>query len=390
MRIAMIGPFGLKYRGTIQVRALPLARELAAKGHEVLIVMPPWKDPTSGAGCWSDAGVTLEYVSIKPAVPILRELFITYRLIRAACAWQPDVVHIFKPKAYSGLAGCYFRHQLIHRPRLVVDEDDWEGAGGWNEVSNYSALLKRFFAWQENWGLRHCNAVTVASRALQTLVWALGVEAPAVHYVPNGAIPRERGDRLRGRELFALGDGPLVLLYTRLFEFDPARVVHMLARLVELRPDACLLVVGKALFTEADVQLDTRVIEAGLQDHVVRTGWVEESVLPDLLAAADVAWFPFDDTLINRTKCSVKLLDLLAAGVPTVADAVGQNKEYIQHGETGLLVEAGDEAAMLAATLQILDDRELADRLGAAAAQRMEERYNWSILAERTLEAYST
>jgi len=34
----------------------------------------------------------------------------------------------------------------------------------------------------------------------------------------------------------------------------------------------------------------------------------------------------------------VKLIDLLSAGVPVVADAVGQNSEYIRHNETGLLV----------------------------------------------------
>jgi len=164
----------------------------------------------------------------------------------------------------------------------------------------------------------------------------------------------------------------------------------MLARLIESRPDARLLVVGKALFAEDETRFDTLLTKAGLQEQVIRTGWVEPSSLPDLMATADVAWFPFDDTLINRTKCSVKLLDLLAAGVPTVADAVGQNNEYILHGETGLLVEAGNEEAMLAATLRLLDDRDFAARLGASATRSMRECYSWSILADRALQAYST
>jgi len=31
-----------------------------------------------------------------------------------------------------------------------------------------------------------------------------------------------------------------------------------------------------------------------------------------------VALYPFDDNLINRTKCPVKLTDLLYAGIPVV------------------------------------------------------------------------
>ena len=38
MRVAMIGSFGLAPKGTIAVRALPLARALARRGHTVTLV----------------------------------------------------------------------------------------------------------------------------------------------------------------------------------------------------------------------------------------------------------------------------------------------------------------------------------------------------------------
>jgi glycosyltransferase involved in cell wall biosynthesis len=93
-----------------------------------------------------------------------------------------------------------------------------------------------------------------------------------------------------------------------------------------------------------------------------------------------VAIHPFDDTLINRTKCSVKLIDLLSAGVPVVADAVGQNAEYIRHNETGMLVSSGDVEAMAQAVIDLLIDREKADRLGRRAAQDVGERFSWERL----------
>ena len=93
-----------------------------------------------------------------------------------------------------------------------------------------------------------------------------------------------------------------------------------------------------------------------------------------------MAIYPFDDTLINRTKCSVKLIDLLSAGVPVVADAVGQNAEYIRPNETGVLVPSGDVEAMAQAVIDLLRDREKADRLGAQAAREMIERFSWDRL----------
>ncbi len=392
MRIAMIGPFGLRPKGTMSVRALPLARELAALGHAVLIVMPAWHTPEEPPRRWEDGGVTLEYVPLGPRLPILSYLLIAARLVRRALAWRPHVVHCFKPKAYSGLAAWllwHMRRMGLVRTRLVVDEDDWEGPGGWNDVEPYPRRMRAFFAWQERWGLAHADALTVASRALQSIVWSRGVPVGRVHYLPNGAIPRRRGDRARVRDQYALGNAPIVLLYTRFFEFDVARAVETFGRILAQAPEARLLVVGAALFPEADRRFDRLVERAGLGGRVLRAGWVPEEALPDYFAASDVAIYPFDDTLINRCKCSVKLTDLLSVGVAVVADAVGQNAEYITHGETGLLVPAGDIEAMADAAVRLIRDDDLRRSLGSTAARRMADRYAWSRLALTALAAYA-
>ena len=144
---------------------------------------------------------------------------------------------------------------------------------------------------------------------------------------------------------------------------------------------------GEGLFGE-ESDLDEMLDEAGLSDHAVFTGWVEAHRLPDYFAACDLAMFPYDDTLINRTKCSVKLIDLLAAGLPVVADAVGQNTACVVDGESGLLVSPGDDVAFADAIVRLLADRDLRARLGAAAARRMREHFNWDKLVEEVERAY--
>ncbi len=98
MRIAMIGPFGLHPNKTMDSRALGLARALVPRGHAVQIFMPPWQTPAEADRRWLVDGVELRYVPLRGGVP-----GITARLLREVLAWQPDVVHSFKPKAYSGL-----------------------------------------------------------------------------------------------------------------------------------------------------------------------------------------------------------------------------------------------------------------------------------------------
>src|SRR4051812_9545727 len=50
MRIAFLAPFGLQPKGTVSARMLPLAHALAGRGHMVRVVIPPWDDPSAGAG----------------------------------------------------------------------------------------------------------------------------------------------------------------------------------------------------------------------------------------------------------------------------------------------------------------------------------------------------
>ena len=170
MRIAMVGPFGFHPNKTMRSRALPLARALIDRGHQVKIFMPPWQEPAEADRSWQEDGVEIRYTRLRGGA-----LGTAWGLVRDVSAWSPDILHCFKPKAYSGLTAWWFWHFRRSRVHLVTDSDDWEGTGGWNDVAPYSWLQKRFFAWQEKWGMAHCQALTVASRALPTLAWSHGI-----------------------------------------------------------------------------------------------------------------------------------------------------------------------------------------------------------------------
>ena len=403
MQIVFIGPFGLQPKGTMSVRALPLAKALAARGHQVTVLIPPWDDPGRSGQNWTDGGITVVNVELPPPGlrrwPGLFQLGLTQTLVKQALARQPDVIHLFKPKAYAGLAHLVLRWLRRWRRlsvKLVVDADDWEQA--WNELLPYSIVQKKFFAWQETWGLSHADAVTVASRALAELVVTRGRgEATRVFYAPNGidATPVSGRCRCGGSSSisevalpFTRNTYPTILLFSRFAEFRLERVVTLIRLVANDMPEARWLVVGRG-FRSEEQRLAALVTAAGFeaQVHFV-AGWVPPEQVAVYFAAADVAVYPYDDTLLNRTKCSVKLIDMLAAGLPVVADAVGQNCEYIQPGETGLLTPAEDDEAMAQAVIKLLQSPELRQHLGQAAARALRQKFTWSRLAEIVEKAY--
>jgi len=181
---------------------------------------------------------------------------------------------------------------------------------------------------------------------------------------------------------------PAILLYTRFVEYRVERVLDVFGRVLQSMPQVRLLVVGKGLFGEEQSLIDG-ARQRGWGDRIEYLGWVEPTELPDVFARASAAIYPFDDTLLNRTKCAVKLIDLLAAGVPVVADAVGQNVEYIRHNETGALAPSGDVGAMAGAVVELLNERRRARILGAAAAKDVRERFGWDRLVESVERAYA-
>ena len=230
MNIVFVGTFALAPKSTMQARALPLAQALVRRGHTVTLALPPWDNPAQ-AGTTSEAeGVKIINLPLPPRVPLVWYGLLVARLFQQVAALKPDTVHAFKPKGISGFVAQALLAQRALRkagPRVVVDTDDWEGAGGWNDVEPYPWWQRAFFAYQEKWLLRHADGVTAASRTLALLAAEARGSDAGVCYLPNGAKgppPPQEENRLADlRAKMGLGEAPVALLYTPFLEFAPER-----------------------------------------------------------------------------------------------------------------------------------------------------------------------
>jgi glycosyltransferase involved in cell wall biosynthesis len=72
------------------------------------------------------------------------------------------------------------------------------------------------------------------------------------------------------------------------------------------------------------------------------------------------------------------VIDYMAMGKPVITSAVGQNKEYIVDGESGILAAAEEESEFAAKLEMLVRNPELRTRLGRNAERRVGEKFSWS------------
>jgi glycosyltransferase involved in cell wall biosynthesis len=380
MRIAFVCGFAWEPKGTARARAFPLAVELVKRRHEVTLFLTPYDNPVDSGKCHDAEGVQIHNIDVGSWPRIRHIPLLVRRLCRAIEAYSPDVMHFFKPKGYAGAACTWFL--VKGNPGIVLDCDDWEGWGGWNDSKSYPWALKEYIDWQEKWLVRRVPIVTAASRALVERSRQLRKSDESVFYVPNcaasgqNAIAQEKALSMTAPEakaLFGLPSGPTIF-YSG--EFEPLDDVMFFCRAAATAVGDF----GAAIVFVGDRQNNGEIHEffakQSIQVHFFPRLPYGEFVA--LIAASDIAAFPYLDKPIYRAKCSARIVDYMSMGKAIVSTAVGQNSDYIVHDESGILAPPGDEAAFARQLKRLLADADLRASLGRNARLRIKEKFSWS------------
>ncbi|HKX74808.1 MAG TPA: glycosyltransferase [Acidimicrobiia bacterium] len=194
------------------------------------------------------------------------------------------------------------------------------------------------------------------------------------------------GSRARARQRLGVGPGPVVLFVGRIQPIKgPDVAVEMMPAIVARHPDTTLVVVGGPSGPSGEnelVRLRRRSIEMGLASRVRFLGPVPHGLVPDLYRAADVVVVPSRSESFGLVAAEAQ-----ACGRPVVAARIGGLMDVIDDGSTGMLVDGWDPADHAGAVLTLLDDPELAAKMGAAGV-RWSRRFSWDATVRRYLELY--
>jgi glycosyltransferase involved in cell wall biosynthesis len=177
--------------------------------------------------------------------------------------------------------------------------------------------------------------------------------------------------------------GKTILLYVGFLTHSRglASIVRALPALLQENGELFLALVGTGT---AEKTLRALVAELGVERHVGFEGWVDNRLVPNYVASADICLVPhhrcghWDHTIPN------KLFDYMAAGKPVLASDARPMARIVKETGCGLVYLDGDQEH-LAAQARRLFDPELRQRLGAKGMEAVEQRYNWQQDAGRML-----
>ena len=131
------------------------------------------------------------------------------------------------------------------------------------------------------------------------------------------------------------------------------------------------------------------------ESYAVRQGVVRQKMCDSYFLGELEDMRPFYSSLDLLVVTSLRegmpnvVLEAQALGVPAVAFDVGGMREVIEHGRTGMLAPAGDEAALLELTKKLLDQPEKLKMMGLEAREETEKKFAVGKMVEATLEACS-
>lgn len=230
--------------------------------------------------------------------------------------------------------------------------------------------------------LRAAAAVTACSPDLADAAVALGAAPQRTSLVAWGADPARfgTGDGGRWRNQLAIPCGaPVIAAAGRTVAKKGFEVLLRAFAALEGHPKAVLVIGGEGPQRPALARLAGAL---GVATRVRLPGRVPWDQMPDFLAMATVFTVPsVRDATGNLDGLPTVLLEAMAAGRPVVASHIAGIPLVVDSERDGLLIHAGDAAALTAALARLLAEPELQTRLGSNARRRVETELNWDAVA---------
>jgi glycosyltransferase involved in cell wall biosynthesis len=277
------------------------------------------------------------------------------RLRRHIAEVKPELVHtwMFTANAYGRAAAL-----LAGVPHVVASErcvDPWKD---WHQLA-----LDRFLA-------RRTDAIVVNSRGVQQFYVENGLPAGKMRLIYNGVQPAPASGVTRAALLSELGlplESRLIGAVGRLWPQKRIKDLIWATDLLKvIRDDVHLLIIGDGPQRQA-LERFTRLCHVDTHVHFLGT----RHDVPRLMPHFDLLWLASGYEGMPNV-----VMEAMAAAVPVVATDIWGNRELVVHGHTGFLVAVGDRAGLARFAHKILEDRELAQRLGAAGQQRMSAEFS--------------
>lgn len=325
-----------------------LAAGLAAQGHTVEVIRPrqpvPFVDEPGMLPVETRGAALPRYPGLRFGLPSGRMLRKRWNRLR------PDAIYVATegPLGWSAMRAA----QHLGIPAATGFHTRFDTYAAHYGVGFLTEAVRGYLRRFHNRG----GATLVPTEALKRELGALGVVNARIlrRAVDTEQFhPRHRDAELR-QQWGVGGHAPVVLYVGRIAAEKNLDLAVRAFRAVQQRsPDARYVWVGDGPARAALQAANPDFIFAGMQ---------RGESLARHVASADV--FPFPS--LSETFGNV-ILEALAAGLPVVAYREGAAREHMEHGSNGYVIEPGDEAGFIDATVTLAGNPSLIRHMGRAA-----------------------
>lgn len=348
------------------------------QGHEIILVGPAMVENMDFGG--EDGFIAKLKRRLPGSLYEILEAGYTFvalgRLIKACRQHKPDII-------YERFALFMFAGMIVKRLfglKLILEVN---GPLMEERAEHDSLKLKGFGRWAQGLAWRDADRNLPVTDVLADYLRRYGTPEERIEVVANG-INRQRfndvPDRESAKKTFGL-EGRIVLGFTGF-----VRAWNKMERVLDIIADnkdelnLHLLLVGDGPARE---DLIAYAAKRDISDRLTITGVVARDDVARHVAAFDVALQPG----VTAYASPLKMLEYMYLGRAIVAPDMANIRELLDHDETALLFEEGDDQAFKDSILAFCRDDALRQRLGDAARAAIDsKRLTWMDNAERVIE----
>lgn len=361
--------------GGAQENTLITCRELARRGHDVTLITGPALGPEGELfNLAQDAGYEVVVIDqLRRQINPLHDIP-AYRAIKKTLAEiMPDVVHTHSAKA--GILGRYAAASLKGKygnanvPAIV------HGVHGLSFHKYQNNLLNKFYIAVERAAARRTDFFVCVADAMTRQSLEAGIGRAEQYVTAYSAMdekdylsPASTEETAVFRRQYGIADDAVVLVtIARLFHLKGHEFIIESARRLAPMHDRCAwLFVGDGILTES---IKARIEQLGLAERFRFTGLIPPSRVPLAIKASDILVHCSLREGLART-----LPQAMLCAKPVVCFDLDGAPEVVNES-TGRLVRPCDVDGLVSACDELIRDKALCVRLGAAGRELVRDRF---------------
>ena len=212
--------------------------------------------------------------------------------------------------------------------------------------------------------LQSCNIIASVSSFTKQKIESLHGISPNKNYVLNNCIdpflvkPKEKNrDKVLTNRYGIKKEDIVLLTLTRLSHKDRYKgydfVLEALKNIVKKYPTIKYILAGTYEAAEKK-HIDNKIINFGLSNNVVITGFIDEEELPSLFSLADLYVMPS-----VKEGFGIVFIEAMYYGVPVIAANVDGSTDALLQGKLGLLIPPENPLKIEEAVEKILENKVL-------------------------------